>query len=108
MSLRKNKETSEKTNTKVEAKKEPKKEKNVTKAESEVVLKQQEKEAEAGASIEKMKRATALLSTKFNLDESYHVTNFKDGGKVVDTTLENGDFIVTIRVKDSARQGLAI
>ena len=85
-----------------------KKDKNVTKAESEAVLKQQEKEAEAGASIEKMKRATALLSTKFNLDESYHVTNFKDGGKVVDTTLENGDFIVTIRVKDSARQGLAI
>ena len=105
MSLRKNKDTNEKTTTKVEPKK---KEKNVTKAESEAVLKQQEKEADAGASIEKMKRATALLSTKFNLDESYHVTNFKDGGKVVDTTLENGDFIVTIRVKDSARQGLAI
>ena len=83
-------------------------EKNVTKAEEELIVSQQIAQEEAGASTEKMKRATALLSSKFNLDSSYHVTNFKDAGKVVDTTLENNDFIVTIRVKDSERQGLVV
>lgn len=83
------------------------KEKNVTKAEAEAIIAQQEKEELAGASTEKLKRATALLSGKFNLDNSYHVTNFKDGGKVVNLTLENKDFVVTVQIKDSERQGLA-
>lgn len=81
-------------------------EKNVTADEAEAIIAQQIAEEEAGASTEKLKRATALLSGKFNLDNSYHVTNFKDGGKVVNLTLENKDFVVTVQIKDSERQGL--
>lgn len=81
-------------------------EKNVTKAESEAIVSQQESEKEAGASTKKLEKATALVSGKFNLDDSYSVTNFKDGGKSLDLTLENKDFVLSVKIKDSARHGL--
>lgn len=34
------------------------------------------------------------------------MTNFKDGGKTIDLTLENKDFVLSVKVKDSARHGL--
>lgn len=81
-------------------------EKNVTKEESEAIIAQQEKDKEAGASTKKLEKVTALVSGKFNLDDNYAVTNFKDGGKTIDLTLENKDFVLSVKVKDSARHGL--
>ena len=81
-------------------------EQNVTKAESEAIVAQQEAEKEAGASTKKLQKATSLVSGKFILDDSYSVTNFKDGGKSLDLTLENKDFVLSVKIKDSARHGL--
>lgn len=77
-----------------------------TKEESEAIIAQQEKDKEAGASTKKLEKVTALVSGKFNLDDNYAVTNFKDGGKTIDLTLENKDFVLSVKVKDSARHGL--
>lgn len=82
---------------------------NIT-ADEEETINTQQKEAEKSveASTEKLRRTTALLSKKFNLDDTYKVSSFDDKGKVVKETLESSEFIVTITVKDSARQGLAV
>lgn len=81
-------------------------EKNVTKAESEAIIAQQEAEKEAGASTKKLEKTVALISGKFNLDDSYAITNFKDGGNKLDLTLENKDFVLSVKVKDPDRHGL--
>lgn len=73
-----------------------------------VVIKENEKNLEdTGASTEKMRKTTALLSNLFNLNESYRVTTFDDKDKVVKASFENRDFTVTIQVKDCYKQGLA-
>lgn len=82
---------------------------NITEAEKKAVEEQQNKsEDKVSANTEKLRRTTALLANKFNLDDTYAVKNFEDKGKVVKETFENGDFIITVCVKDSDRHGLSV
>lgn len=76
-------------------------EKSAAKAEEQTV-------AENGADTQRLNLVTTLVSEKFNLDPSYRVTQFKDTNKVVALTLENADFIVSVTVKDSERQGIFV
>ena len=94
------------TEAKVEEVKKEVEEKHMTKEESEALIAQQEAEKEKGASTLKLEKATALLSGKFNLDETYKVTNFQDKGKVLKVTLENKDFVLAVEIKDADRHGL--
>ena len=75
-------------------------------AEKEAVKEKENKVEETGANTERLQLATNLVSSKFNLDDSYSVTNFKDGGKSLDLTLESKDFVLSVKIKDSARHGL--
>lgn len=86
-----------------------------TKQEKEVVMTPEEKEAiqkqeaeikEAGANTMRLDLATSVVSKQFSLDENYKVTKFDDKGKVVNMTLENEDFIVSVTIKDSGRHGM--
>ena len=56
----------------------------------------------------RLELATSLVSSQFNLDENYKVTKFDDKGKVVNMTLENSDFIISVTVKDSDRHGMYV
>lgn len=76
-------------------------EKSAAKAEEQVV-------SENGADTQRLSLVTNLVSEKFNLDPSYRVIQFKDTNKVVALTLENSDFIVSVTVKDSERQGIFV
>lgn len=80
----------------------------VTQEEKEAVEKQEAKQEEEGADTQRLRLATNLVSSKFNLDPTYRVCKFDDKGKVVNLTLENGDFIVNVTIKDSDRQGMYI
>lgn len=103
MALKKKK--AEETTTVVEEKVE---ETPVTQEEKEAVEKQEAKQEEEGADTQRLRLATNLVSSKFNLDPTYKVCKFDDKGKVVNLTLENGDFIVNVTIKDSDRQGMYV
>lgn len=77
-------------------------------AEKEAVKEQENKVEETGANTERLQLATNLVSSKFNLDDSYRVAKFDDKGKVVNLTLENGEFIVAVTIKDSDRHGMIV
>ena len=77
-------------------------------AEKEAVKEQEKKVEETGANTERLQLATNLVSSKFNLDDSYRVAKFDDKGKVVNLTLENGEFIVAVTIKDSDRHGMIV
>ena len=72
------------------------------------VKEQEKKVEETGANTERLQLATNLVSSKFNLDDSYRVAKFDDKGKVVNLTLENGEFIVAVTIKDSDRHGMIV
>lgn len=64
-------------------------------------------EEEAKVSTEKMQRAIDLVSRKFNLtDGGFVVTGFVDKGTKVSVSLANGDFDLSITIKDSDRYGI--
>lgn len=77
-------------------------------SEKEAVKEQENKVEETGANTERLQLATNLVSSKFNLDDSYRVSKFDDKGKVVNLTLENGEFIVAVTIKDSDRHGMIV
>ena len=104
----KNKSDTEKIEKEVAEVREISEEKNLTKAESEAIIKKQEEDESKGADTERLRRATALVSGKFNLDSTFSVSKFDDKGKVVNLTLENKDFVVSVSVKDSDKHGLAV
>lgn len=62
--------------------------------------------AENNASIDKLTQATALVSRKFNLDDSYYVTSFKDKTSTISLTLESCDFEVSVTIKKPSDHGL--
>lgn len=80
----------------------------MTQEEKEAIKKEEERVKEAGANTMRLELATSLVSKQFNLDENYKVTKFDDKGKVVNMTLENGDFIISVTVKDSDRHGMYV
>ena len=80
----------------------------MTEAEKEAIQKVEEDKAKKSADTRRLQLATNVVSGQFNLDPSYSVSKFDDKGKVVNLTLENGDFIITVCVKDSDRHGLSV
>ena len=80
----------------------------MTQEEKEAIIKKEERVKEAGANTMRLELATSLVSSQFNLDENYKVTKFDDKGKVVNMTLENSDFIISVTVKDSDRHGMYV
>lgn len=80
----------------------------VTEEEIEVIQQSELQESEDVASTERLKLATNLVSSQFNLNTDYHVNKFDDKGKVVNLTLENKDFIIAVTIKDSNRHGMSV
>lgn len=83
-------------------------EETITTEEKEAVEKQETKQELEGADTQRLRLATNLVSEKFNLDSTYKVSKFDDKGKVVNLTLESGDFIISVTIKDSDRQGMYV
>lgn len=67
-----------------------------------------EQAVENGASSEKLNLLLGLVSSKFGLDDTYAVCKYTDKGKVMDISLENSEFVVSVTVKDSERHGLIV
>ena len=61
-----------------------------------------------GADTQRLRLATNVVSSKFNLDSSYRVTKFDDKGKVVNLTLENENFTISVTIKDSERHEMIV
>ncbi len=84
------------------------KEEAMTVEEKEAIVEDEKKRIEASANMERLQLATRVVSERFNLDDEYCVTKFNDKGKVVDITLENGDFIISCTIKNSEAHGMYV
>lgn len=84
------------------------KEPAMTADEKEAVTKAEEKKEADGASTERLRLATKVVSDKFNLGNDYKVNKFDDKGKVVNLTLENHEFTIAVTIKDSERHGMYV
>ena len=80
----------------------------MTPEEKEVIQSNEEKEKEGGANTKRLELATGVVSKHFNLGNDYQVNKFDDKGKVVKLTLENGDFILSVTIKDSDKHGMCV
>ena len=80
----------------------------VTEEEVEVIQQEELVKSEEGANTERLKLATNVVSSQFNLNTEYKVNKFDDKGKVVNLTLENKDFIIAVTIKDSNRHGMSV
>lgn len=80
----------------------------VTEEEVEVIQQEELVQSEEGANTERLKLATNVVSSQFNLNTEYKVNKFDDKGKVVNLTLENKDFIIAVTIKDSNRHGMSV
>ena len=65
-----------------------------------------EEPTEEVASVEKLSKAAQIVSDKFGLDNTYHVTKFNDKKSTVELTLENFEYIVSVTLKNPSAQGL--
>lgn len=68
----------------------------------------QENDTVSSVTTARLNLLLGLVSRKFNLDDTYRVCQFNDKGKVMNITLENEDFSVSVSVKDSERHGLVV
>ena len=80
----------------------------LTEDEKEAIKNDEEKREEEGADVKRLKLATNVVSSKFNLDPNYKVCKFDDKGKVVNLTLESNDFIVAVTIKDSYKHNINV
>lgn len=80
----------------------------ISNAEKEVITAQEIKHEEEGADTERLRRATAMVSNKFNLGPDYQVNSFKDDGKKMNIKMANDDFVVSIDIKNTERHGLEV
>ena len=81
----------------------------ITEGEKEAIVNEEKrKEEEEGADTQRLRLATNVVSSKFNLDSSYRVTKFDDKGTVVNLTLENENFTISVTIKDSERHGMIV
>lgn len=80
----------------------------MTHEEKKVIQKVEENKKEEGANTKRLELATGVVSSQFNLGSDYKVTKFDDKGKIVNMTLENGDFILAVTIKDSDRHGMYV
>ena len=80
----------------------------MTQEEKEVIQNEEERVTKESADTRRLQLATNVVSRHFNLDPSYHVNKFDDKGKVVNLSLENKDFIISVTIKDSERHGMYV
>ena len=80
----------------------------ITESEKEAIVNEEKREEGECADTERLRLATSVVSSKFNLDSSYRVTKFDDKGKVVNLTLENKNFTISVTIKDSERHGMIV
>ena len=80
----------------------------ITAEEVEAIQKAEEEKTKESADTRRLQLATNVVSSQFNLDPSYHVNKFEDKGKVVNLSLENSDFILSVTIKDSDRHGMFV
>lgn len=80
----------------------------ITEGEKEALVNEEKRKEEEGADTQRLRLATNVVSSKFNLDSSYRVTKFDDKGKVVNLTLENENFTISVTIKDSERHGMIV
>ena len=74
---------------------------NINEAEKEAIA---EQENVSVASTEKLRLANELLAHQFNIDDTFHVTQVKDTGKSMTLGFANGDYEVTVKIKDTEEQ----
>ena len=60
------------------------------------------------ADTRRLQLANEVVSKQFNLDLSYSISKFDDKGKVVNLTLENSNFILSVTIKDSDKHGMYV
>lgn len=80
----------------------------MTEDEKEAIQKAEEQKTKESADTRRLQLATNVVSSQFNLDPSYHVNKFEDKGKVVNLSLENSNFIISVTIKDSERHGMYV
>lgn len=80
----------------------------ISNTEKEAIKTQEVKHEEEGADTERLRRATAMVSNKFNLGPDYQVVSFKDDGKKMSIKMSNEDFCVSIDIKNTERHGLEV
>lgn len=80
----------------------------MTSEEKESIQREEQRQIDEAASTQRMQLTTALVSRQFGLDGDYHVTKFNDKGKVIDISLENGEFRLAVTVKNSEAHGLSV
>ena len=78
---------------------------NLVISEEEALKEQEEAEADNTVHTDKLNRALKVVHDKFNL-EGYSVMGFKDNGNKVDISVTNGDFDLTIRIRDCEAEGI--
>lgn len=76
---------------------------NINEAEKESIA---EQENVSVASTEKLRLANELLAHQFNIDDTFHVTQVKDTGKSMTLGFANGDYEVTVKIKDTEEMGI--
>ena len=62
-------------------------------------------EAENTVHTDKLNRALKVVHDRFNLD-GYNVMSFKDQGNKVEVSVTNGDFDLTIKIRDCENEGI--
>lgn len=78
---------------------------NLTADETEALKEQEDAEAANTVHTDKLNRALKVVHDKFNLD-GYSVMSFKDQGNKVEVSVANGDFDLTIKIKDCEAEGI--
>lgn len=54
----------------------------------------------------RLNNAVAVVKSVFHLNDEYVVTAFKDGGKTIDLTLNNPEFTISVKIKDTEIYGI--
>ena len=78
----------------------------LTPDEVEAIQVDEKRRIDASANMERLQLATRIVSETFNLDDGYSVVAFNDKGKVVSVSLTNGDFVVSVTIKNSEAHGM--
>lgn len=78
---------------------------NINDDEVAAISKQEEVEADNTVHTDKLNKALKVVHDKFNLD-GYSVMSFKDAGNKVNVSVSNGEFDLTICVRDCEAYGI--
>ena len=55
---------------------------------------------------QRLNNAVKVAKAIFHLNDEYVVTSFKDGGKTIDLTLNNTEFTISVKIKDTEMYGI--